>query len=126
MRKDTGREVGDFIEDAIKECDYLLKRSGEETFKSYINSEDLKRSFVRSLEIIGESVKNIPDELKSGNIPWKDIIGLRNKIAHGYFSIDHNIVWNVVRKDIEPLRKELILYFTKAAVLRKIFTKGLW
>ena len=71
------------------------------------------------IEAIGESVKQI-DNITHGEllqerpeIPWEDVIGIRNHIAHGYFDIDGDIVFNTIKKDLNPLL-EAIDYFLKS------------
>jgi uncharacterized protein with HEPN domain len=57
------------------------------------------------LEIIGEAARAISKEFKAANpqVPWKDIVGLRNRIVHEYFKLDLKIVWEVVQKDVPTL-----------------------
>jgi len=64
---------------------------------------------VRNIEIIGEAIKNLPEEFKNKHkgIPWKDIAGMRDRIAHFYFGIDYNLVWDTIKKDIPVLKKEI-------------------
>jgi uncharacterized protein with HEPN domain len=64
---------------------------------------------VRNIEIIGEAIKNLPQEFKEKHkgIPWKDIAGMRDRIAHSYFGIDYSLVWDTIRKDIPVLKKEI-------------------
>ncbi len=68
------------------------------------------------IEVIGESVKQI-DKITEGNllplrpeIPWKDVIGIRNHIAHGYFDIDGDMVFDVIKNDLDTLL-EAVQYF---------------
>ena len=53
-----------------------------------------KRAFARSVEVIGEAVKNLPSEMyqKYPNIPWRKIAGMRDRLIHGYFSVDYELV----------------------------------
>ena len=69
------------------------------------------------IEAIGESIKRI-DERTNGQlliarpeIPWKAVKGMRNHIAHGYFDINSEFVWDVMKNDLQPLR-EAIEYLT--------------
>jgi uncharacterized protein with HEPN domain len=68
------------------------------------------------IEAIGESFKKI-DERTQGlllpartEIPWKAVKGMRDRIAHGYFDINHELVWDVVKNDLTPLC-EAVDYF---------------
>jgi uncharacterized protein with HEPN domain len=66
----------------------------------------LKHALVRLLEIIGEAAAGISSDTKQEcpDIPWKEMIGMRNRLIHGYFDVDLDIVWQTVSKDIPPLK----------------------
>ena len=71
------------------------------------------------IEAIGEGIHQI-DDITEGKmfperpeIPWEDVIGIRNHIAHGYFDIDGEVVYNVIKQDLNPLH-EAIEYFVEA------------
>lgn len=66
-------------------------------------------AIVRLLEVIGEAATRIPKEERERYlaIPWSDIIGLRNRLIHGYDQIDFNIVWLIVTKSLPPLIVQL-------------------
>ncbi len=86
-----------------------------EDFSKNISKEELisnrlrKSAIVREIEIIGEAVKNISDNLKKEykEIKWKDIAGTRDKMIHHYFGVDLNIVWDIIKKDIPVLKKQI-------------------
>ncbi len=77
--------------------------------------EDLDRdrqldlALVRLLEIMGEDASRTPTEecRQYADIPWSAIIGLRNRLIHGYDSVDLDILWEVVRHDLPPLIETL-------------------
>lgn len=64
---------------------------------------------VRNLEIIGEAANRLPSDFTQdhSNIEWQKVIGLRNRIVHAYFGIDLQIVWQIIRNDLPPLRRTL-------------------
>ena len=101
------REIRDYLFDIKNECEYLIKRSKNMDYQDFINNEDLKKSFVRSLEIIGESAKKIPSDVRKRypEIKWKSVIGMRNKLIHEYFGVDYLVVWKVVKEKVEDLHK---------------------
>ncbi len=87
--------------------------------EDYYNSPEGMKNLAAScmlIEAIGESIKQI-DKItdsqllsKRPEIPWTDVIGIRNHIAHGYFDIDGDIVFDVVKNNLQPLN-EAITYF---------------
>jgi len=62
-------------------------------------------SLVKSVEIIGEAAANVTKETREGlpGIPWENIIGMRNRLIHGYFDIDLDILWQTIKEDLPPL-----------------------
>ncbi|MBW2100837.1 MAG: DUF86 domain-containing protein, partial [Deltaproteobacteria bacterium] len=79
------------------------------------NRKDLDRdrmlllSLVKSIEILGEAASRISEEerLEYHKIPWRDIVAMRNRLIHGYFDINLDIVWHTVTKELPPLIMEL-------------------
>jgi len=100
------RKVIDYINNVIQECDYLLVRSESLTYEEFLKNEDLKKAFVRSLEIIGEASRKIPVKIKKEfpEIDWRSVVGIRNKLIHEYFGVDYKVVWDTVKIDIPQLK----------------------
>ena len=73
------------------------------------DDEKLVLSLVKCIEIIGEAASKISKECETecSNIPWADIIGMRNRLIHAYFDINLNIVWKTVTEELGPLVYEL-------------------
>ena len=69
----------------------------------------LNLALVRLLEIIGEAAGRISkeDQDRYSNIPWPEIVGLRNRLIHGYDEVDFDILWQIVTRDLSPLIKNL-------------------
>lgn len=65
----------------------------------------LNLSLVRLLEIVGEAANRIPleNQQQYPAIPWQQIIGLRNRLIHGYDAVDFDILWQIVTVDLPPL-----------------------
>jgi len=65
----------------------------------------LNLALVRLLEIVGEAANRIPEEERArhAEIPWPQIVSLRNRLIHGYDSVDFDILWQIVTEDLPPL-----------------------
>ena len=95
----------EYLRHILDEIDYVLTHIPE-TFDSFANDETLKRAFIRSIEIVGEASKKLPDEIKSAqpNIEWRKVAGMRDRLIHDYFGVDYTIVWDVVSQKFPALR----------------------
>ena len=95
----------DFLFDIEKECDFITKTFNNISYTDFIDDDILKRAVARSLEIIGEAVKNIGKDTRNKNpeIYWKEIAGLRDKLIHHYFGIDYELVWEVIQNEVPDL-----------------------
>lgn len=103
------KNVKPYLHHILDECNFLKEKSKGITFKDLDADLVLKRAFVRSLEIIGEAVKNIPQEFRSkySHIPWKEIAGMRDRLIHEYFGVNYRIVWKTVKEEIPVLEREI-------------------
>ncbi|MBU1252581.1 MAG: DUF86 domain-containing protein [Nanoarchaeota archaeon] len=94
------------IRDSIDEIILFLRGVSE---SSFLKNKEKQNAVIRSLEVIGEAVKNIPSEFlrKYPSVPWSGIAKMRDKIIHHYFGIDIQAVWKVAKKAIPVLDKEI-------------------
>jgi uncharacterized protein with HEPN domain len=79
------------------------------TRKDLKPDEMLALSLVRLLEIVGEAANGVSPTFrdKFPHIPWRKMTGLRNRLIHGYFDVNLDIVWDTIREDLPPLIKNL-------------------
>jgi uncharacterized protein with HEPN domain len=66
-------------------------------------------AIVRLLEIVGEAAKGVSESTRGryGDIPWSQIADTRDRLIHGYFNVDYDIVWAIITKDLPPLVRKL-------------------
>lgn len=104
------KDVKIFLEHILESIDLIEEYVKDKNKSDFLESSQLQDSVIRRIEIIGEAVKNIPDEVKKTHtiIPWKKIIGMRDILIHQYFGVDLNLTWKVIEEDIPELKKKIV------------------
>jgi uncharacterized protein with HEPN domain len=94
------------IRDSAKEALSFVKNRTREDLE---RERMLSLALVRLIEIIGEAANNVsePCQAQYFKIPWRQIIGMRNRIIHAYFDVDLDIVWQVITQDLGSLLIEV-------------------
>ena len=78
---------------------------------SFENDELIQNWMVNHITIIGEACRGIPEDFRAyySDVPWADIVAMRNLLVHHYFGIDIDAVWVVVERDIPELKQNIQL-----------------
>lgn len=99
----------EYVRHILAEVDFLAERSAIISEQQFLGDPTLQRAFERSIEIIGEATKQLPESFRAAHpdIEWRAMAGMRDRLIHGYFSTDHQLVWDVVKTKIPPLRRKL-------------------
>ena len=105
MRKDDSIRLRHML-DATREAEAF---SRNKTRKSLDTDRKLALALVKCIEIIGEAAAQISNESREAlpQIPWSDIIAMRNRLIHAYFDINLDILWKTIIEDLPPLIYEL-------------------
>jgi uncharacterized protein with HEPN domain len=79
------------------------------SLEAYLADEKTRYAVMRGVEILGEAVRHLPDDVKTAHadIPWSTMAAVRNRIVHGYFGIDDTILFTTIERDIGPLLPRL-------------------
>ena len=103
MRRDAER-LQDIIE-AIERIERYAQRGKE----AFVHDELLQTWVVHHIQIIGEAARKLSDELRARDqeIPWPEIIAMRNVLVHDYFGIDVDEVWSTVEDDLPGLKRRV-------------------
>jgi uncharacterized protein with HEPN domain len=105
----------EYLEHILDEAKFLLDRSRVVEWDSFLHDETLKRAFIRSIEVMGEAVKQIPDSLRQQypSVEWRAIAGMRDRLIHVYYGVDYEIVWDAVTNKVPPLAENIELILTR-------------
>lgn len=103
------RDINLFIQDILNNIIDIESFSKGLSKEKFENDKLRQNAVIRSLEIIGEAAKNIPDSFReeNKNIPWKEIAGFRDVLSHAYFGVNMERVWNIIEKDLPYLKKRI-------------------
>ena len=104
------RKEGLFLNDILESIENINEFSRGLSEKGFMNDKLIQSAVIRQIEIIGEAVKHISNETrkKYPEIEWKDIAGIRDIFIHGYFQVDLEKVWDIVKNNLESLKQKIL------------------
>lgn len=111
------KSIREYIRHILDEITFLETESNNYAESQFMHDELRQRAFARSLEVIGEAIKLIPDETRAQDtsVNWKSFAGLRDKLIHHYFGVDYAIVWDVIKNELPTLKRSLEHILTQIA-----------
>ena len=98
-----------YLEDIQTAIVKIEKYTAGLSFEEFCNFEMVVDAVLRNLEVIGEAVKNIPEGVRNRycEVEWKEAVGFRNVLAHDYFGIDLESVWDTLKKNIPAFKEHI-------------------
>lgn len=97
------------LEDIETACDKILRHSAGRDRNEAFSDELRLDGILLNLHIIGEAVKHLPEQVRARypEVPWRRIAGMRDFVAHLYFAVDLDIVWDTVTRDVPELAERI-------------------
>ncbi|MGH9431128.1 MAG: HepT-like ribonuclease domain-containing protein [Terriglobia bacterium] len=95
-----------YLQDMLGSCGKIQEYTLGQGFESFKSDSRTFDAALRNLAVIGEAAKNVPQEVRSLNpqFDWKQVTGLRVILAHAYFGIDPEIIWDIVQNELAALK----------------------
>lgn len=112
MTQDTARLL-DYLVHIVQAIGRIKHYTAGMKDRDFRNSELVQDAVVRNIEIIGEAAKNIERHhpefaAQHPEVPWAVIYAMRNRVSHGYFDVDLDVVWNTIGNDLPDLERQVL------------------
>ena len=101
----SGRVYIDYINDICESLMKCLEFTDGMDYEQFAEDDKTAFAVIRALEIVGEAVKQIPDNLriKYPAVPWREMAGMRDILIHQYFGVNLAVIWETVIRDIPEI-----------------------
>ena len=103
------RSYRDYLDDILRAIGEILSFVEDMDFETFRSDQRTNLAVIRALEIIGEAARYIPanERRRHSQVPWQEMVAMRNKLIHQYFGVDLEVLWRTVQEDVPPLRDEI-------------------
>ena len=105
MKKDEA-----FLKHILDAISDIEKFSKSVTKAEFLANKEKQYAVLRALEIMGEASKNLSEQFKQkhSEVPWKDVAGMRDKLIHGYFGVELELVWETIKDELPKLKRQIL------------------
>jgi len=104
------RDASLYLRDMVEFCERVLAYTAGFDLPALLADRMRYDATLRNLELLGEAATRVPDDLRgqAPEVPWRQIIGTRNRLAHAYLGIEADTVWLIVTRNVPSLREQLV------------------
>jgi len=104
----------DYLDHIVEAARRIRRFTEDMTELAFLDNELVQDGVIRNIEVIGEAARNIQRRFpqfaaEHPEVPWEDVYWMRNRLSHGYFSVDLELVWKTVERDIPELETQVLL-----------------
>jgi uncharacterized protein with HEPN domain len=105
------RDIPQLLDDMLDSARAISEYTHGLTEAAFQSNRMAQDAVIRRFEILGEAANQVPEDYRRQHpeIPWGFMAGMRNRLIHGYFLVDFDILWNTIQNDIPPLETSLRL-----------------
>jgi uncharacterized protein with HEPN domain len=105
MKRDITLYLSDIIEN-MRDAEQFV---GTRTFETFRTDKMAVNAVLRSLEVVGEATKSVPEDIRNRrpDVPWRNMARMRDRVIHVYFGVDYTRVWEAVKDVIPKVRPEI-------------------
>jgi len=103
----------DYLDHILEASARIRRFTGDMTELAFLEDQLVQDGVIRNIEVIGEAARNVQRRFpqfaaEHSEVPWEDVYWMRNRLSHGYFAIDLELVWKTVERDVPELEAQIL------------------
>ena len=102
-------EVLDYLDDILDAVEKIERFTDGMNYAEFVEDPKTVDAVLRNFEVIGEAAKNVPEEVRQeySDVPWSEMAGMRDKLIHGYATVELRIVWTTIQEELPALGPQI-------------------
>jgi uncharacterized protein with HEPN domain len=105
------RDSNLYLRDMLAAITSIQTFCSDMSYEMFVADDRTTSAVIRKFEILGEAAKQIPETIRSQNeqIPWRQMAGMRDRLIHFYFGVNHRLVWTTIQTELPKLKEQLLM-----------------